>query len=226
MDRPAELLLLMPPAAAAAARRQAVGLQGLPGLHEVPTLRQLQVAVASARRAVVLAFGTGVVVPPAVLAQPGITAFNIHAASPDYPGRDPHHFAAYDGVRTYGATLHVMTPAVDQGPIVKVLSFDVAAQTSPVALLQLANAASLDLVRWLFEQLAQGVLPLPDPTLRWTGTVRRRRDFVALCRVDATMSAEEFERRRRAAGMPGYTNLWTEVHGCRFLLAAPPRQDA
>ena len=41
--------------------------------------------------------------------QPSLTAINIHAASPQAPGGDPHHFAIYDKVKEYGATLHYMT---------------------------------------------------------------------------------------------------------------------
>jgi hypothetical protein len=37
------------------------------------------------------------------------------------------------------------------------------------------------------------------------------------------MAAGEFERRLHACAMPGYANLWTEVHGRRFVLDAGGR---
>src|SRR5215831_20804891 len=48
-------------------------------------------------------------------------AFNIHPAPPEYPGRDPWHFAHYDGYPRAGATLHRMAPRVDDGEILDVL---------------------------------------------------------------------------------------------------------
>ena len=72
---------------------------------------------------VLAAFGTGVIVPPDLLARYD-RAYNFHAAPPAYPGRDPHHWAAYDWATVYGATVHIMTERVDAGPIVGVAELE------------------------------------------------------------------------------------------------------
>jgi methionyl-tRNA formyltransferase len=72
------------------------------------------------REDMLLSHSTSVIVPGKLLEPFGERALNIHAASPDYPGRDPHHFAVYDGVRRYGATLHRMARKVDAGAILDV----------------------------------------------------------------------------------------------------------
>ena len=45
-----------------------------------------------------LSFGTNIIVPDWILKKRNLTALNVHSAPPEYPGRDPHHFAVYDGL--------------------------------------------------------------------------------------------------------------------------------
>ena len=90
-------------------------------------------------------FSTGVIVPAAVIARLDGPAYNFHAASPDYPGRDIHHFAVYRGVRRFGATAHKLAARVDTGPIVGVGWFDVLSGTTPEILRGAAIDAALRL---------------------------------------------------------------------------------
>ena len=165
-----------------------------------------------------LSFGTSVIVPAPLLEQPGLLALNIHAASPDYPGRDPHHFAVYDGATRYGATLHFMTPLVDAGQIVDLALFDVPKEITPVRLLELANQAAWELIERLFGKLARGEVLYPMKGAYWGKRKTTRKMFLDLCRVDGAMSEKEFNHRLRATAMPGYNNLYMELHGHRFRL--------
>ena len=163
-----------------------------------------------------LSFGTGVIVPSRILEMPSLLALNVHAAPPQYPGRDPHHFAAYDGAKQYGATLHYMTQSVDAGPIVDVELFDVPGQLTPAELLAHANDAGWLLIERFFRRFAERGAPEPMHGQTWGPRKTTRRMFKELCRIDPDMRREEFERRLRAAAMPGYRNLYLEIHGYRF----------
>ena len=163
-----------------------------------------------------MSFGTSAIVPPDIF-QRFRGAYNLHAASPEYPGRDPHHFAIYEGASRYGATFHIMTESVDGGPIVDVEWFDVARGCSPAELLRLANAAGIKLLRRWGPRLQTGELPCQaDPPIPWTGKKRRRSDFLAMCRLPLTITREEFERRFRSFDGAGYRNLTVELHGQVF----------
>lgn len=170
------------------------------------------------RNDLLLSFGTGVIVPSAILDFPGLLALNVHAASPAYPGRDPHHFAIYDGATEYGATMHYMTARVDAGPIVDVELFEVPPDATPATLLESANLAGLGLVKRLFDELKGGNTPTPSDSISWGGRKSTRRMFLEMCKVDSTMSVDEFNRRLRATGMPGYSNVYVELHGRRFYI--------
>lgn len=164
-----------------------------------------------------LAFGTGVIVPQSILGMPDMLAINIHPASPAYPGRDPHHFACYDGVAQYGATMHQMTSRVDDGPILDVELLDTTPRASPADLLALAESAGQTLLGRLFANLGTNA-PLLPLGVSWGARKTTRKMFLEMCRIDMTISKDEFERRLRATSMPGYDNLYIEIYGKKFHL--------
>jgi len=163
-----------------------------------------------------LSFGSGVIVPQYILQSPGLTAVNIHAASPEFPGRDPHHFALYHGASRYGATLHYMIDKVDHGRIVDVELFDVPKGISAAELLAKADEAGIELMRRFFTAYAKSGAPVPRDDLAWTGRKSKRSDFVELCRIDCGMTDTEFHRRMSSTVMPGFNNLYIDIHGYRF----------
>jgi methionyl-tRNA formyltransferase len=165
-----------------------------------------------------LSFATGVIVPSWILEQPGLTALNLHAASPEYPGRDPHHFAVYEQAARYGATLHFMVEQVDAGPIIDVEWVAVEKDAFPIDLLKKANEAALDLLRKYLPDLLQGKLLQANSDCIWQGVKRSRKDFLELCRVGSDTSETEFQKRQKACQMPGYSNLHTVIHGKRFMI--------
>lgn len=211
------LLLLMPATYSAALEAQARRL-GFGSVRRVDSREELQAAFQSGPPAILLSFCTGVIVPADLLASPGLVALNIHSAPPAYPGRDPHHFACYEAAPEYGATLHYMVPAVDQGPIVRVSTESVAPGLGPSELLEIGIRHGERLGLEVLRVLADSGAPSPDPSLKWTGPVRRRRDFLELCNIPVDISREEFERRLRATSMPGYANLRLALHGRSFRL--------
>ena len=163
-----------------------------------------------------ISFGTGVIVPPDFLRRLRMPAYNVHAASPDFPGRDPHHHAVYRGATRYGATLHRMEARVDSGAIVAIECFDVTKDVSPRELLQRANEAGLVLVERLGARLLQ---PEPLPALKdidWGPIKTRRSDLLRMSSVTPLISASEFERRFRAFDGGAHDNLTLQLHGHTF----------
>ena len=169
-----------------------------------------------------LAFSTSVIVEESILSKPRLVAVNIHGASPEYPGRDPHHFAHYHHASTYGATLHYMMGKVDSGPIVDVEILAVDQGMTPVQLLELGTQAGLELIRRFFADAARNGWPIPRPELKWGGRRTTRKDFLSLCKIECGMSREEFDSRLAATAMPGYSNLYVELHGYRFRIEGRP----
>lgn len=185
----------------------------LPHLGEFTIARSLN-ELQQSRGDVLLSHGTSVIVPQDLLGQFKF-AYNVHSASPDYPGRDPHHFAIYDGAKRYGATGHVMTKLVDAGPIVDVEWFDVAPTDTPATLLAKADAAAIKVIQRLATKLRDGIAPVATGE-RWGDRKTTRADFIAMCKVPLDISAQEFERRLIAFNADRHRNLFTELHGKKF----------
>ena len=161
-------------------------------------------------------FSTGVIISAALLGRLARTGYNFHAASPSYPGRDPHHFAVYEGAKWYGATAHKLAPKVDSGPIVGVDRFRITPGTTPEALCAMATAATLRLYRVLMPRMMSEDHDLPEIGVAWGPRKRNRRDFSAMCRLEPTIGREEIERRYFAFGGGKYDNLVLDLHGRSF----------
>lgn len=177
----------------------------------------------STQHDLLLSFSTGVIVPARILEMPNLLALNVHAASPQYPGRDPHHFAVYDEAKQYGATMHYMVQSVDAGPIVDVKLFDVPSAVTPSGLLELANEAGWQLIQRFFKRYAELGAPHPLDGMAWGERKSTRKMFLELCRIEPAMPKEEIERRKKATAMPGYRNLYIDIHGYRFRIEEPAK---
>ncbi len=170
-----------------------------------------------------ISFGSGVIVPRELLARLQMPAYNLHAASPEFPGRDPHHHAIYRGASDFGATLHIMTAEVDAGPIVAVERFPVAEGLRPGELLAQANEAGMQLIeRFGARLLWREPLPaLPDTT--WGKVKTRRSDLHRLSALSPLITEDEFRRRYSAFDGGAHDNLTVALHGQTFRIDKRPR---
>lgn len=193
-------------------------------IHGAVTLDDLlAIAPATLRRARLVAFTTGVIVPPQVLNALGYGAYNFHPGSPAYPGWAPAHFALADRATTFGATAHVMEARVDCGAIVGVETFAI---PDGIAVAELEKTAFVRLA-YLFwrmsKELASHPAPLPVLPVAWSASKSTKDSYRAACAIPADISAEELALRVRAfrddfRGVP----LTITLHGLRFELAADP----
>ena len=172
------------------------------------------------RHARLVAFATGVVVPPRVLNQLGYGAYNFHPGSPDFPGLAPAQFAIYHKATEFGATAHLMIDRVDAGPIVGVELFHVPIDPTVHVLELLAYAQLARLFCRLANFLATQIEPLPELPIRWSGQKSSRRLYAAMCQIPLEISKEELDRRIAAFGGNHFGISPTiNLHGTKFRVA-------
>ena len=170
-------------------------------IHVVRTLAELETIKPSVlRRARLIAFVTPVVVPKRILDRLGFGAYNFHPGPPHYPGWLPAYLAVYERARTFGATAHVMTERVDEGPIVDLEFFDIPPTISPAALEQRAFAEAARLFWRLAPRLARQSTPLPELPIRWSGRKSTKRLHAQLCEIPPDIAPEDLQRRIAAFG--------------------------
>jgi methionyl-tRNA formyltransferase len=173
--------------------------------------------VAFLKRARLLAFASPVIVPGQVLDGLGFGAYNFHPGSTDYPGWAPAHFALYDGVNEFGATVHVMAELVDCGPIIDAVRFPIPPDISAQGLEGLAYAHLAQLFWRLSKALAIQAEPLPTQALQWSPKKNSRRAYQAICNIPLDISKEELDRRMRVFGGNHYGIAPTiKLHGVEF----------
>jgi methionyl-tRNA formyltransferase len=195
-----------------------------PGLtvRHVATRAELDEAFAvegAGRR--LIAFTTNVVVPGRYLAACEHGGYNFHPGPPSYPGVYPESFAVWEDAKRFGATAHRMLRQVDAGPIVATEWFDVPADCGRMYLATLAFEALVRLFGALAEHLACRDSPPPETAEKWSGPVRLRAAFDAMCRIEPGISADEYRRRYRAFGEGPFQDLHLMVHGHRFKIDNP-----
>ncbi len=169
-----------------------------------------------------IAFCSGVIVPTAILDRLSGPAYNVHPGPPWVRGIYPSVFALYDGIETFGATLHELTENVDAGPIVAVDEAPIRPEMDRLALETLAR----DLVTGLLRRMAEDLLttdgPLPHLSdIEWSGPAWTKKDFDALCRLPDGIDETEWRRRHRAVGEGPNHALYMEKFGRRFSLDRP-----
>ena len=147
-----------------------------------------------------IAHATGVIVPARVLDRLGYGAYNFHPGPPSYPGWAPAHFALYARATQFGATAHVMADRVDEGPIVGVEMFSIPPGASVASLEGMAYARISYLFWTLAKRLATDSAPLPQLTVRWSGTKTTRRDYAALREIPRDIQQDELDRRIEVFG--------------------------
>ncbi len=218
-------LILLTPLCGAELERLKAPFFGCRDIVVVRTGDELSQAV-PATDGVLLSFGSGLIVPADILSQFAGRSYNIHAASPDFPGRDPHHHAVYRRARTYGATLHVMTEEVDAGPIIAVERFSVPVDAAPADLLAMANEAGLRLAEAYGPRLVASAPPAATSDETWGSVKTKRADLKRLCSISPLIDKDEFEHRFRAFDGGAYDNLTVELHERTFRIdkQTPPRE--
>ncbi|HKS87210.1 MAG TPA: formyltransferase family protein [Pseudolabrys sp.] len=207
------------PVLAAVLRRHNPDLQVYPA-KTAADLDAIDAAVLPEAR--LIAFVTPVVVPARILNRLGFGAYNFHPGPPQYPGWVPSHFAIYDRVESFGATVHLMTERVDEGPIVACEHFPVPSN----ATVQILEALAFSQLARLFWNLASSLVtqrePLPQLPVHWGGRKSTHKLYAAMCDIPLDIAKEDLDRRLEAFGA-GHFGLFPTInlHGRAFRYAAP-----
>lgn len=152
--------------------------------------------IANTKGDTIISFQSGLILKPNALN--GRRCYNFHAATPDYPGRDPHHWAIYEGAKEFGVTLHLMNERVDEGQILAVTRFDIEPGITPQKLRRQGDSMSV----WMFQELIPRILSgeIGPNGEQWTGKKRKRQDLLDLLAQPASLE----EKRRREFAFEGF----------------------
>ena len=173
-------------------------------------------------RSRLIAYVTPEIVSKETLAALGYGAFNFHPGPPDYPGWAPAHFALYERVTEFGATVHVMVERVDAGPIIDVARFPVPPDISVLGLEGLAYGHLAQLFWRMAKRLATDADSPPALPVQWGRKKYSRHAYRAICDIPLDIAKDELERRLQVFGDNHFGISPTiNLHGIEFRAVTP-----
>jgi len=188
-------------------------------IKHAPDLATLRVHLNNTRENVrLISFMSNVIVPADALTMFDRGAYNIHPGSPDYPGTAPEAWASYEQAPTFGATAHVMSIKVDDGPIVDKEILPVPPGAHRLIYAQIGSRAAQALFSKLAPKLTAPAPLEPDESLSWGGTKRNSADFTKMTTLEPDISREEFVRRIFCFGPPDIAEFSISLHGHKFIM--------
>ncbi len=168
----------------------------------VSTLPEVDAALhGRAHETRLISFCSSVIIPGRILEALGPVPYNVHPASPDFPGSHPDAFAILAGVDMYGATAHEMVRKVDAGAIVDVELFPVIPSATAEILRDMAFVAAVSLYARLADHCAVSAEALPHrPDVTWGARKTTRQDYRDLCASPLPADPTARLRLERACG--------------------------
>ena len=163
----------------------------------------------------ILCYNTGIIVSKNIISKVG-RSINLHPGSPEYPGRDPHHWAIYEGAKKFGATLHFMSEKVDEGNIIDVEFFNVVPNASHSWLLEKAIIASIKLLNRNFDVLCSKNIINIKNKYEWCGIKHTRKMMKKKCMITKNICEEELTRLVKAFHVDGFENIVLNLHKHNF----------
>jgi len=143
-----------------------------------------------------ICFGSSTIVPKKTLEWWDV-AINFHAAPPLFPGRDPHHWAVYNSATVYGATVHAMYPAVDEGPICGQLILGTTPPLTPREYEMIGETAMYSLfTSWCSRPTGFSF----ESGIEWVGKKQSRKDLIKMCDMRGLDNEEKTLRKRAFIG--------------------------
>jgi len=101
---------------------------------------------------------------------------NFHPGTPNYPGRDPHHWALYENAKYFGVTIHFMNEKVDSGKIIYVKKFKI--QTcSPKKLMNTTNKLAINMMNEMGLNFIKKKITIKKK-IKWLGKKRTRNEIL------------------------------------------------
>ncbi len=185
-----------------------------PASLRIPEI-QAELRALEADLAVVAAYG--LILPPPVLAAPGLGCINLHASLlPRWRGAAPIQRALLAGDRETGITIFQMEPGLDTGPILAMERVAIGPASSAQSLHDELAALAARMIGPAIDDLAAGraaARPQPEDGVTYAAKIDK-----AEGRLDWTEPAALLERKLRA--LNPWPGCWTELEGHRLRVLA------
>ncbi len=127
---------------------------------------------------------------------------NFHCGPLEFPGRDPHHWAAYYKSNIYGGVCHFMDPAPDTGRIIKHINIKISPNLEPEKIDRIGEECIKKIFLSLVNEINSVILKTSKDS--WKGKVRTRKDLLSMCNFSKLKTSEIKHRKYAFSGFEKY----------------------
>jgi methionyl-tRNA formyltransferase len=182
-----------------------------PLIMENPLDQQSITRLSLARPDLVLSFYYRRILPEEMLAVPPLGAYNMHGSLlPKFRGRAPVNWAVLKGETRTGATLHVMGPRADAGPIVDQEAVPIGPEDTALEVQARVTGAAVAVLARQIDALKAGTAATTPQDESQASRFGRRRPEDG--RIDWSRPAREVHDLVRAVARP-FPGAFTELFG-------------
>lgn len=139
---------------------------------------------------------------------------NFHPGTPNYRGRDTHHFASFNGEKTYGSTLHFLDAKIDNGKIISIKKFNISKNSNYEKYFNVANNAAEYLFKKYFLLFVQNKV---KPTkIKWSKKIYTRKKFFEM--MEIKISSKRIKKQINSFYTKNYKSLFIKYNKKKYYL--------
>lgn len=161
-------------------------------------------------------FGPLIVRQP-LLTSPSIAAINFHTAPPKWPGRGSCSHALLSQDTEFGVTAHLLSEAIDAGPILRVLKFPITQDDDAESLHEKTLRKIPELVKaTILDLRSNNWQPIIQNDETWERKALKQKELFQLMKIDESDSDEKVALKIRAFSHSQKPGPFIERNGIRF----------
>lgn len=185
-----------------------------------------QEALAKLSTQFLFTFGPLIVRKP-LLTSSTIAAINFHTAPPKWPGRGSCSHALLARDTEFGITAHLISEAIDAGPILRVLRFPITQDDDAESLHEKTLRKIPELVKaTLMDLRSNNWQPVIQNDETWERKALKQKELFQLMRIDESDTDEQVALKIRAFSHSKKPGPFIERNGIRFWYMKAQNSDA
>jgi methionyl-tRNA formyltransferase len=143
---------------------------------------------------------------------------NFHPATPNYPGRDSHHFACFNKEKIFGGTMHIMNNKIDSGPILDIKKIKMKSKKKHHEHFQKIGYLAIEnLLKKNLKNIIDDKLQIRN-NIKWGGKIYTRNKFLSRLKVNKNTSKTKLCNLINSFYTKDRDSLYIELHKKFFFL--------
>ena len=139
---------------------------------------------------------------------------NFHPATPEYRGRDTHHFACFNQEKSFGATLHFLNKKFDNGKIISIKKNKIKKNLNYKKYFEVATISAEFLFKKYFLLFIKD--KIKPSKKKWSGKIYTRKKFLEMMEIKTI--TKDIKNKIKSFYTPEFNSLFIKVDNKKYYL--------